>query len=86
MMKTKKEPFWKKTIPKLEKHKRITTCLQLHVGNRHPKIEKHKRITTFLQPNVGNKHFQIGKTQEDNYMFAAKCWKQTSPNWKNTRG
>ena len=44
MMKTKKEPFWKKNNP------------------------------------------QIGKTQENNYMFAAKCWKQTSPNWKNTRG
>ena len=32
------------------------------------------------------KHHQIEKAQEDNYIFAAKCWKQTSPNWKNTRG
>ena len=32
------------------------------------------------------KHPQIEKTQEDNYIFAAKCGKQTSPNWKNTRG
>ena len=38
MMKTKKEPFWKKNNP------------------------------------------QIGKTQEDHYMFAATCWKQTSQN------
>ena len=32
------------------------------------------------------KHPQIEKTQEDNYIFAAKCGKQTSPTWKNTRG
>ena len=32
------------------------------------------------------KHHQIEKAQEDNYIFAAKCGKQTSPNWKNTRG
>ena len=37
-------------------------------------------ITTFLQPNVGNKHFQIEEQQDDNYIFTAKCWKQTFPN------
>ena len=73
-------------ISKLEKYKRIATlfCSQMLETNI-SKLKNQQDDNYIFQPNVGNKHFQIEKQQDDNYIFTATCWKQTFPNWKNTR-
>ena len=42
-------------------------------------------ITTFFSQMLETNISKLKKQQDDNYIFTAKCWKQTFPNWKNNK-